>query len=192
MSKLRIVLLATILLPLSFPLDIAAQSRGKFGGAKGADWDAVAGGKKSAGVTLSGGDLEKLSPLKMFISKKKELKLTEAQLAAVTDANSKLMESNAENFANVDTYRKTLSTSGGADQSADDVARTAIARDEMMKTVSAVRASYDAAAKATVDALSAEQQATAEKLLTKHAEELQKTIGEKLGGGGRGGSGRRR
>lgn len=191
MSTMRIALLAAVLIPLSLPADVAAQGRERFGGSKSADWNKVADGKKPAGVTISGNDLEKLSPLKMFISKKKDLKLTDEQLTAVTEANTKLMESNAANFESVDTHRKTLSSSGGADPSAEDMARAAIARDELMKAVSAVRVSYDEATKATVESLTAEQQAAAAKLLEKHREEMQKTLSEKMGGGGRGGPPRR-
>lgn len=191
MSKMRIALLAAVLIPFALPTDVAAQGRERFGGAKGAEWDKVAS-KKPTGITLSGGDLEKLSPLKMFISKKKDLKLTDEQVASLTEANAKLMDGNAEHFEHVDTHRKTLNAGSSSNPSADDMARSAIAKDELMKSVSSVRTSYDGATKVAVENLTAEQQATAAKLLEKHDEEVQKVLGDKLGSVGRAGPGRRR
>lgn len=189
MFKMRYLVLAAALVPLCFPADASAQgsTKERFGGAKGTDWGKVAD-KKAPVFSLTSGDLEKISPLKMLLGKKKDLKLTDAQTASFTDANDKLMASNAERFQVVEEFRK-ASRMATSDPSADELARNALTRESAMQAIADIRLSYDAASKIAVESMEAEQQAIAAKLLEKHDEDVQKSMTEKMGGmGGRGGA----
>jgi hypothetical protein len=188
MSRLTVVAAAVLLVPaLAF-----AQSRGGrgMGGSKEADWNEVTKDIPK-GPTISGKDFAEASPLAMLLDKKKDLKLTEAQVGSITEAETKLQSDNAARFAIVDSLKKAMKPSIAP--TAEDEARVALSREAMMGVVRDIRGSFDAASKASVGSLDADQQKKAEELLGKHAEKMQKMLREKMGGGGPGmGGGRGR
>lgn len=172
---------------LSVPTLAHAQRSGGrgMGGSKDADWNAVMSDVPK-GPTISGKDFVEASPLAMLLDKKKDLKLTDAQITAIKAADEKLQATNKDRYALVDSLKKQLRPSVAP--TAEDEARVVIARESMQGVVRDIRASHDADAKAVVQTLDAEQQKTADELLGKHAEKVQKMLREKMGAsGGRGG-----
>jgi hypothetical protein len=158
------------------------------GGAKEADWNAVTSDVPK-GPTISGKDFVEASPLGMLLDKKKDLKLTDAQMAAIKSADEKLQAANKDRYALVDSLKKQMKPSVAP--SAEDETRVVLARDAMQGVVRDIHMSEDAETKAVVQTLDAEQQKTAAELLAKHAEKTQKMLRDKLGGGMGGRGGRR-
>lgn len=181
------VLLALIAFPSLAQAQRGGGGRG-MGGSKDADWNAVTENVPK-GPTISGKDFVEASPLAMLLDKKKDLKLTDAQMSAIKSADEKLQASNKDRYALVDSLKKQMKPTVGGDVA--DETRVILARDAMQGVVRDIRMSTDADTKAVVSTLDAEQQKTAAELLEKHAEKTQKMLREKLGGGGPGGRGGR-
>ncbi len=125
-------------------------------------------------------DIEDLNPIKLLIDKRKDLKLTDAQLAQLKDAEPKLKTANESNYKAVDSLVHALRPGTPTDQ---EKARLRDARMALMTAIGAVRASYDSAAKDATALLDADQQAKATELLAKQRDEGERTLREKLGGG---------
>jgi len=162
------------------------------GGSKEADWDAIAEKRAPAGPTISGKDFEKVSPFKALLDKKKDLKLTDAQIATLTTANTSLLSANAARFDLLDSLKKEAKPKTSGEPSAEEQARLVIAREALQGVVRDIRTSYDEAAK-NLEGLDDTQKETAASLLTKNAEQMQSMLREKMGGAaGGGGRGRGR
>jgi hypothetical protein len=131
-------------------------------------------------------DIEDLSPIKLLIDKRKDLKLTDAQLAQFKDAEGKLKEKNAPLFKAVDSLVHEMRNAGA--QSSDEArARGRNAREGLMEAIKDARGNYDASAKEAVAQLDADQQTKANEMIEKQRVEGDKTIRERLSGGERGG-----
>lgn len=179
MSRLTVAAVALLLVPAL----AVAQPRGgrSMGGSKEADWSEVTKDIPK-GPTIAGKDFAEASPLAMLLDKKKDLKLTDAQVGSITQAETKLQADNASRFTLVDSLKKAMKPSVAP--TAEDEARVALSREAMMGVVRDIRGSFDAASKASVSGLDAEQQKKADELLGKHAEKMQKMMRDKMGGGG--------
>jgi len=177
MMPLRMTVVLLALTPA-----LALAQRGGMGGAKKADWNSVEAAAPR-GPTISAKDLEKISPLRLFVDKKKDLKLSDAQLALLKDADAKLKTDNAARLQLVDSLKKELRGKSGT-LSAEDEAKMVLGREALMTTVSEIRASYEAAAKAAIAGLDDGQKKTAEELLAKEEEDNREMLRDKLGGGG--------
>ena len=140
-----------------------------------------------SGPALRTRDLDDMNPVKLLIDKRKDLKLTDAQLANIKAAEPKLKQTNEPLFKAVDSLVHEMRPGNGSDE---DRARMRDARMGLMTTLAEVNANYDAAAKEAIAGLDADQQTKANELLAKQKEEGQKTVMEKLGGGRRGGGDR--
>lgn len=132
----------------------------------------------SKGPTLRVRDLEDMSPVKLIIDKRKDLKLTDAQLTSLKDAENKLKEKNAPLFSAVDSLMRDM-RSGGAGPSDADRAKVSNARAGLMNTIGDVKTNYEAAAKDAIATLDPEQQAKANEMLAKQREDGDKTVREK-------------
>lgn len=189
MSRFTVAAVAVLLVPA---LAIAQPRGGRgMGGSKEADWSEVTKDLPK-GPAIAGKDFAGASPLAMLLDKKKDLKLTDAQVTSLTDAETKLQADNAARYVLVDSLKKSMKPTVAA--TAEDEARVALSREAMMGVVRDIRTSFDAAAKAGVGGFDADQQKKAEDLLGKHNEKLQKMVRDKMGGGGPGmggGGGRR-
>lgn len=161
---------------------------GSMGGSKEADWNAVAEKSGPSGPTISAKDFEKASPFRLMLDKKKDLKLTDAQVTAVKEADAKLLASNAERLTMLDSLKKDARPKTSGTPSAEDEARMVIAREALNGVVGDIRVSFDAAAKDGVPGLDESQQKTSQELMEKYAEDMQDMLRSKLGGG-RGGGG---
>ena len=104
MNYLHYVLAASLLVPSFVSAQITAVP--KRGAGKEADWNAVAGKSAPAGPTISARDFEKASPFRLLMDKKKDLKLNDAQIAAVKEADVKLLAANASRFTLLDSLKK--------------------------------------------------------------------------------------
>jgi hypothetical protein len=60
----------------------------------------------ASGPTLRTRDIEDMSPIKLLIDKRKDLKLTDAQLSGLKDAEPKLKEANAPLLKQVDSLMR--------------------------------------------------------------------------------------
>ncbi|MDB4875713.1 MAG: hypothetical protein JWM41_2159 [Gemmatimonadetes bacterium] len=173
----RLLLVALLVLP-----SLAAGQRG--GGTRSqADKRTELFGKDSMpkGPSLRARDLEDQSPLKLLIDKRKDLKLTDAQLSTLKDAEPKLKETDAPLLKAVDSLVHELRPSGNS--SAEERTRLRDARVSLMTVLVAIRTSYDEAGKAAITSLDADQQSKAKDLLAKQQQETEKLLSERMGGG---------
>jgi hypothetical protein len=159
-----------VLLALLLPSLAEAQRRGM--GERDVNWNTVAA--KKAPPTLTAKDVEELDPLAVLLDKKKDLKLTDAQVAALTAAHGTLAAAVAPTL-----------------QGAEDEARMVIARDAAGTAVREVQQAYGAALEAALPGMEPAQQEAARKQLDKQQEKGMKALREKLGGRGMGGPPRR-
>jgi hypothetical protein len=173
-----------LLAVVSWPTLVEAQRRGM--GERDVNWNAVAA--KKAPPTLAAKDIEELDPLALLVEKKKDLKLTDAQLAALTEAQGKLAADVGPALARIDSLGKAMRPTTSV-QGAEDEARMVIARDAAGGAVREVQQRYAAAAEAVMPLLEPPQQEAARKQLEKLQEKGMKTLREKmLGGRGMGGT----
>jgi hypothetical protein len=136
-------------------------------------------------------DLEDMSPIKLMIDKRKDLKLTDAQLGQLKDNESKLKDKNAPLLKAVDSLVRDLRWTGGSRAPSDEErARMRDARVGLISSVGEIRANYDASAKDVLATFDAEQQAKANDLLAKQKQDAEKYLQERLNGGERRGGDR--
>jgi hypothetical protein len=141
-----------------------------------------------SGPSLRTRDLEDMSPVKLLIDKRKDLKLTDAQLSALKASEQPLKARNEPIFKTVDSLVGKLRPS--MNPSDEERSRMRETRNALMSTLGDLRAVYESVQKNALASLDAEQQTKANELLAKQHEESQKMLAEKLGGGRRGGEGR--
>lgn len=127
-------------------------------------------------------DIEDMSPIKLMIDKRRDLKLTDAQLSQLKDSEAKLKEKNAPLLKAVDSLAHDARSAGRSDE---ERARSRNARMSLMSTVGDIRANYDASAKEALATFDADQQAKANELLDKQKQDTEKYLQERLGGGER-------
>jgi hypothetical protein len=172
----RLALALIVLLPC-----IAAAQRG--GGARSAADrrpERMDKGNEPQGALLRARDIEDQSPLRLLIDKRKDLKLTDAQLAQVKDAEPKLKTENEPLLKAVDSLVRELRPGNSSD---DARAHQRDARIGLMATLAEIRTNYDSAAKDVISHLEPDQQSRATELLTKQRDEGEKMIREKVSGG---------
>ena len=130
------------------------------------------------GLDLRVRDIEDQSPLHLLLDKRKDLKLTDAQLSQLKDAEGKLKDKNAPLYKAVDSLvRATRVTSDASDQ---DKARARMARSDLKDVIKSITDNYDAAGKEAVATLDAEQQPKAKEMVDKRKEESDKCNRERL------------
>lgn len=126
-------------------------------------------------------DLEDQSPLHLLIDKRKDLKLSDAQVAQLKDSEGKLKEKNAPLYKTADSLIRAMRvTSQPSDQ---DKARARSARGDFMDLVKSLNDNNDAASKEIVAGLDADQQSKAKDLLDKQRADGEKFIRERMGEG---------
>ena len=131
------------------------------------------------GPSLRARDVEDQNPLKLLIDKRKDLALSEAQVAALEDADSKLKDQNTPLFRTVDSLVHEMRPPIGT-PSEEDRSRIRNARMSLMGALGSVWTNNDAAAKEVVGRLDAEQQPKANALLEKQRDNRQKMVQDKL------------
>jgi hypothetical protein len=173
-----------VLALVAVPAVAAAQrSRGSFGGEKEADWKAIGGDKAGgSGIQLSNGDVEKISPVRLLVDKRKDLKLTDDQLKRIKDLEEQLKGKNQPAFRALDSLRKESKAS--AKPSDEDRSRMMGARRGVMTVLGDIRANYEASLKEALALLDESQQKTANELVQKQSQEAEEMLKDKLGGRG--------
>jgi len=153
---------------------------------------------RSRGVKLSTGDVEKMNPLKLLLDKKKDLQLTDAQVAQIQSWRDSLAAKNAPLIGSIDSLvyatrtagasaiqsgrsRSSASSSGDGltESESDDVRAAKRALSDMVKNI---RGNYAAAAQTAVAALTPDQQQKAKDMLEKQGKDADKTMRSSLGG----------
>ena len=185
MRHVRLAVAVLMLVPT-----VASAQKRAMGGEKEADWNKVASKSAPAGPTISAKDFEKASPYRLMLDKKKDLKLTDAQQAAVKEADAKLLAANADRFKLLDSLKKDAKPKTSGTPSTEEELRLVLARDALNGVVRDIRTSFDAAAKEGLPGLDEAQQKAHQELMQKYNEEMQEMLREKMGGGGGGGGGR--
>jgi len=129
-------------------------------------------------------DIEDQSPIKLLIDKRKDLKLTDAQLSQLKDSEGKLKDKNAPLLKAVDSLVRELRYGMGS-PSEDSRARARNARIGLMTTLGDIRTNYDASAKDALATFEPDQQSKATELLDKQKQEAEKFLQERVGSGDR-------
>ena len=175
-------LAATLIVALMLPILPANAQRGGGGGrdrgTKPPDYNAMGGST----IKLSNKDIESISPIKLLIDKKKDLKLTDDQVNKLKEKEDKLKESMKPSFGALDSLRR-IATPAGRIPDEGDKARMMDTRRQFTQVVNGIRIQYDAAATDAASVLDAEQQKQATDLLQKQKTEADDMIRDKLGGG---------
>jgi hypothetical protein len=176
--SLKIALMAALpALPLlSLPALAQRKVRGDKDGAS--DFSQMSGST----IKLSNKDIENFSPIKLLIDKRKDLKLTDDQLAKVKDREDKLKESMKPSFGALDSLRR-IATPASRNPDEGDRARMMESRRRFTEVVTGIRVQYDAAASDAVSLLDETQQKQAKELFDKQRAEADDVIRSKLGGG---------
>jgi len=177
MFRFRLAVLA-ILAVLLVPALASAQK--KVRGEEKEDWKDVLNAAPT-GTKLTARDVEDMSPVKLLVDKRKDLKLTDDQTKKLKDVEGGLKEKNKPLFKALDSLR--IETKPKAvTPTDDDRTRMMIARHELAAVVKAIRASYDATLKDAMPILDETQQKRANELLQKQSKEADDMLREKLGG----------
>lgn len=180
MLTVKRALVALVLIPT---IASAQRGGGTTKGTRGdpkADFDAIAG--KKGGVQLSNRDVEEMSPIKLLIDKRKDLKLSDDQVKGLKDIESKLKEKNDPSFHALDSLRRAAQPPLH-DPSDDDKSRMMNAQRGAGAVVATIRGNYDAALNDALPTLDETQRNNAKELLEKQRNEAQDAVREKLGSG---------
>ena len=140
-------------------------------------------------MKLKVGDLEDLSPVRLLVDKRKNLKLTDDQQAGLKAIGSKVDQANEPLLAKFDSLRLVMRPRQNATD--EEMVRMAIGREALGPLIRSILVNYDASVPPAMALLDAAQQATAQGLLDKQAKEGTEMIREKMGraGGGPPGGG---
>jgi hypothetical protein len=173
----RALLLASLLTPLALP-SLATAQRGGGARSQSTTEDKDMLDVKDVGPTLRVRDVEDASPLKLLIDKRKDLKLTDDQLKALKDRESKMKDKNTPLLKAVDSLLHASHTIGAA----TDVDRNRVrnAQTGLRAALDDMRANYDAAAKDAIAPLDPAQQAQANDLVARQREDADKMWHERM------------
>jgi hypothetical protein len=180
--KLALMAALPALSVLSLPA--LAQRGGGGGGSrvergdKSADYSLMNGST----IKLSNKDLENISPIKLLIDRRKDLKLTDDQVTKLKDQQDKLKESMKPSFGALDSLRR-IATPASRTPDDGDKARMMDTRRRFNEVVNGIRAQYDGAATDAAAVLDETQQKQAAELFQKQKAEADDMIRDKLGGG---------
>ena len=180
MIRLRLAALSLLVLPAL----ASAQGKKKMGGEDDTKvpWDQI---KKEAdaGIRLSVRDVEDLSPVKLLVDKRRDLKLTDDQAAKLKDMDAKLRDKNKPLLKSLDSLKsetkpRAVNTAGGT----DDQTRVSLATNDFMAVFASIRLNYEESLKDAMPLLDATTQVPkATELLAKAAKDAEEMLQDKLG-----------
>ena len=136
------------------------------------------------GLQLSNRDVEDISPIKLLLDKRKDLKLTDDQQKQIKDIESKMKETVKPAFGSLDSLRAVMKRPAGK-LSDEERAQVALARQDVPTVIAKIREGYDASLKDAMALLNPDQQKTAQELVDKRSQEAAEMLRDKLGGGRR-------
>ena len=174
----RSVLFAALVL---LPVGTAAAQRARSAATKHDDAK-YADDEMAKGPAIRGRDLEDLNPIKFFLDKKKDLKLSDSQVDALKKSETSLKEKNQTLYKAIDSLARAMKPP--MNPSVEAQVRMRETRGDLDQTIGTIRSSYDAAATEVVDTFDADQKTKAAELLAKLKEEADKKIREKMKSGG--------
>lgn len=144
-------------------------------------------------VTISDKDVESLSPVKVFLDKKKAkgLALTDEQTKQLKDMDVALGTQNDTLFKKLDSLRSESRMNKNATNPAVEQLRVRGARTAMVEVIKSIRENYDKAEPGALGVLTEAQKKEGSDLLDKHQKDAEDMLSKKLGasGGGRRGPG---
>ena len=135
------------------------------------------------GPTLRVRDIEDQSPLKLLIDKRKDLKLSDAQVTQLKESETKVKDTNAPLLKAVDSLIREL-RNGVASPNDQSRIKVREARSGLMDVLKELNGTYDTPVKDVLTQLDPEQQSKAKELLEKQKQDGDKMLREKLSGGG--------
>ena len=165
---------------------VSPSAEGQKRGTAAPDWDKMSrtSSPGSAPQLLTKKDMEEMDPIKRLIDKRKDLKLSDGQLAKLKemDAAAKVRDASAHEM--MDSLRKELRPASGTRPSDADRLRLSVTREHFAKAVMSLRASYSSDAAAALATLDEAQRPVATALVEQQRAEGDETISEKMRGGG--------
>lgn len=173
----RSVLLAALLL---LPVGTAAAQRTRSAARERGDAK-YADDEMKKGPAIRGRDLEDLNPVKLFLDKKKDLKLSDAQVEALKKSEAELKEKNQALYKAIDSLARAMRPP--LNPTAESQVRMLQARSDLDETIGAIRTNYDAASTEVVNGFDADQKTKAAELLAKWKEESEKRIRDRMKAG---------
>ncbi|MGH7619382.1 MAG: hypothetical protein ACREPM_19365 [Gemmatimonadaceae bacterium] len=176
MTRVRVFALMLALLPAT----LAAQRGGGGRGSRssGQSDASRSGSGNIEGIKLSNGDVEDISPIKLLIDKRKDLKLTDAQVKQFKGLENEMKKRNENLFKQLDSLRKAASISGRPTD--DERSRMMSARRDVVDVVGNIRLSYNETLKQATPLLDDTQKPKADALVQQQNEEAEKMLREKL------------
>ena len=142
----------------------------------------------AAGPTLRVRDIEDASSIKLLIDKRKDLKLTDAQVSALKDAEGKTKEKNAPTFKIVDSLvheLKVIAANKNATEA--DKSRAGMMQTGLRNAVAEALGNYDAASKEVMAGFDPDQTTKANEMLAGQRADFERQLRQRMGGGGGGG-----
>jgi hypothetical protein len=153
------------------------------------DWNKADPKMGRPAPTYKQSDVEKFSAVLLLVDKKKDLKLTDDQMAKLKDLGKAEEAVNKVLYGKMDSTRLALRQKPGED-SDQERARMTLARQEFMAVIQQIRSSYDSTYKTSCAPILDEgQRKTAEELIQKASQEAEEELRSKIGGGTRGAGG---
>lgn len=180
----NVLVVAALLLT---PVVAIAQRGGGGGRTRGdqrADFGAVMNAN-SGGLSLSNRDVEDISPIKLLIDKRKDLKLSDDQVKAFKDLESKMKDESRESFRALDSLRRAAAPPA-REPNDEDRSRMMEARRTALAVVGTIRQKYDATLQLALPTLDENQRKSADALLDKQKQDAEEMLREKLSGRGGG------
>lgn len=154
------------------------------GGVKRPQAGFSAGDDKPEVRPLTSDDIRDGNPIHLLIDKRKDLKLTDEQISALKTSESNLKDGTESQFKAIDSLNMVIRIASKATDDEDARASMRQSRLKVAIALSNIRTAYDAAAQDAVAQLTPDQQKTANDLLQKQRDELDKKTRERLGGRG--------
>ncbi len=136
--------------------------------------------KADKGPLIRPREVEDQSPLKLLIDKKKDLKLTDAQVGQFKEFENKLKDKNESLMKAVDSLGREMSRTGGGNATADSLRNDSSLR-RLRVVIANIQANYDVSATEAIATLDNEQKTKANELVTKQREDADKMYRSKLG-----------
>jgi hypothetical protein len=174
----RLLVLATL---LALPSVAIAQRGGGVRTKAGMHESSFKDDNTPQGPTLRPRDIEDVSPIKLLLDKRKDLKLSDAQTDGLKKAEGALKEKNAPLLKAVDSLVHEMKPPLNATPESD--MRIRDARGGLQQALGTIDENYAAAAKEALATFDADQQAKATAMLAKLKEDADKKIREKMSGG---------
>ena len=173
----RHIAIVALLIPVLASAQRGGGGRGGFGRDERPDF----GSGSTSTLQLSNRDVEDISPIKLLIDKRKDLKLADDKVKQLKDLESQMKTKLEPSFKALDSLRRDMRVS--AKPSEEERAKMMNARGSVPTVVTEIRGIYDATLKDVMSLLDEAQQKTANELVEKQRSEAEEMLKEKLGGG---------